>query len=334
MKVPDLERPQPHVATGSPFPALPNTHHRVGNANTFKSTGRYKGSGARQNQPSACQMCWSASRTTHWDAPNMLITKQMAKNMETGKCYSHTSETLAKVYEWILEEYMTSYCVIAKLHSIGITAPGNCEWPHVKCFSSRLKSPSREYHWASLWNIYFNVISQLISQAYAYNCTLSFICDTSPHYQTMIIARHHAPNIQRPALLMDSKTLTYNDAINDLEVQIDSHLTIMTVLGKKPKTLQENWHRPLPSWTAPAATPCTTPRFAPWWSTVRWYGHAIPHLSWTCPSPSSTPLTNANDRQIDFQSLCHRPEVAGLCVLYKTHKQNVSLRLQPGATTL
>merc|ERR1712120_103196 len=45
--------------------------------------------------------------------------------------------------------------------------------------------------------------------------------------------------------------------------------------------------------------------------------------------------SNENDRQLCFQPLQHRREVAALCVLYKVHRQHIphlaSLRLEPGA---
>ena len=211
------------------------------------------------------------------------------------------------------------------------------------------------------------------AHAYADDCTLSFTCDsqnredTAQHItstlglitawsnkwqvtfapektQAMLITRRQAANIHRPALLMDGKNLTYNSAVNILGVQIDSRLTFtnhVREIAKKAARKLACIRRIAPLLDGNGC-------YTLYNSQVRSLMEYCP-LVWSSCAPSYLELldriqnraqrlvslkTNESDRQLGFQPLQHRREVAALCVLYKAHRQNIphlaALRLEPG----
>ena len=230
-----------------------------------------------------------------------------------------------------------------------------------------------------LWNIYLNDILQLIPQAYAYadDVTLSFSCDSQNHAETtqyinstldlitgwsnkwqvtfapektqaMLITRRQAPNIHRPALMMDGEKMTYNSAINILGIQIDNGLKFT----KHVREIAKKAARKLACIRRIATLLDANGCYTLYNSQVRSLMEYCPLVWSSCPASYLGLLdrvqdralrlvslkTNLSDRLRVFQPLQHRRDVAALCVLYKVHRQKIphlaSLRLEPQTVAL
>ena len=230
-----------------------------------------------------------------------------------------------------------------------------------------------------LWNVFLNDILQLIPQAHAYadDVTLSFTCDGRNREETtqlinstldlitawsnkwqvtfapektqaMLITRRQAPNLHRPALLMDGKRLSYNDAINILGIQIDSGLKFTNHVREIAKKAA----RKLACIRRVATLLDGNGCYTLYNSQVRSLMEYCPLVWSSCPATYLGLLdrvqdraqrlvswkTNEHDQQRVFQPLQHRREVAALCVMYKVHRQNIPhlapLRLEPKTPAL
>jgi len=212
------------------------------------------------------------------------------------------------------------------------------------------------------------------AQAYADDCTLSFTCshpsrkETVHHInnvmglivawskkwqvtfapektQAMLITRRQAPLAHTPALVMDGMTLAYDSAISILGVQIDHRLTFTDHV----RGIAKNAARKLACIRRIAPFLDAKGCYTLYHSQVRPVMEYCP-LVWSCCPPSYLRLldrvqiraqrlvshkTLVGERQLHFQPLQHRREVAALCVFYKVHRLRVShltsLRLEPRA---
>ena len=211
------------------------------------------------------------------------------------------------------------------------------------------------------------------AHAYADDCTLSFTLDnqnredTAQHItstlglitawsnkwqvtfapektQAMLITRRQEQNVYKPDLLMDGNKLSYSCIINILGVQIDSCLKFthhVKEIAKKAARKLACIRRIAPLLDGKGC-------YTLYNSQVRSLMEYCPLVWSSCP-PSYLELldkvqdratrlvalkSNENDRQLCFQPLQHRREVAALCVLYKIHRQNIphlaALRLEYG----
>ena len=228
-----------------------------------------------------------------------------------------------------------------------------------------------------LWNVYFNDILQLIpeSLAYADDCTLTFTCDRQDREatintinqslqsivswgkrwqvslapektQVMLISRRHNQPNAAPDIRLEGKKLSLQTSINILGVQFNDSLTFTNHVKEVARnaawklgcirriaylldargvtTLYNAQVRSLMEYSPLTWSSCP-PSYLNLLDRVQNRAHRLVQLK-------------AQDEIVsNFQPLQHRRDVAGLCVMYKVHKQRTphldSLRLKPAAPT-